>query len=186
MLSVWDYCHLDPSFVEEFEHLQEDLLEFHTTSPSTTNKDFFHQSSSSTPSTIPSSSSASKHTTTIPSNVENQIIVQNTTSQGIGLMTLSHCAEINDACRQSLESLDSVLLMIQDVKSAYFDVTGRTNSLVQKCETLLDQQVSFFNFFDCFNFNLILIFIFFNDFLLLLIAYITKYCRSITKDIKTL
>ena len=43
-------------------------------------------------------------------------------------------------CRDVLEELDSILAILEDVSSEYEDVTGRTNTLVMNCESVLEQQ----------------------------------------------
>jgi len=41
-----------------------------------------------------------------------------------------------------LQTLDSSLRLIADIDKDFADVTGRTNSLIQNCEDLLEQQHS--------------------------------------------
>jgi hypothetical protein len=50
-------------------------------------------------------------------------------------------AEAEVSGRQSLEMLDSLIQLLHQIRSSHDEVTGRTNSLVSKCESLLDQQV---------------------------------------------
>lgn len=50
-------------------------------------------------------------------------------------------SKAEESGRTTLESLDNVTRLIHQMRSAYDDVTGRTNTLVSKCESLLDQQV---------------------------------------------
>lgn len=114
MFSIWDHCHVDPTVVEEFEFLQNEL---NGSTARDNNQDTITNSID-----IPSSSSFNEKFS-----VDNKI--------------QSILCDTNDSCQAALELLDSVLLIVQDVKSAYFDVTGRTNSLIQKCEDLLEQQV---------------------------------------------
>lgn len=45
-----------------------------------------------------------------------------------------------------LNELDKSLKLLSEMASEYSDVTGRTNSLIQNCENLLEQQVSFIIF----------------------------------------
>ena len=118
MMSVWDYCNIDPLLVEQFEDLQRDLCEYQAP-----------QDTSTATTSAPSSSSAKVSS------------IYGSSANSVDKQVQSILYDTNESCRASLESLDSLLLMIQDVKSAFFDVTGRTNSLVHKCETLLDQQV---------------------------------------------
>lgn len=54
--------------------------------------------------------------------------------------------EAENACTNSLILLDNILTVLNDVSSAYSDVTGRTNNLMINCETLLEQQVSHISF----------------------------------------
>ena len=44
------------------------------------------------------------------------------------------------ACRESIDTLDSILNDLSKVSAAYSDVTGRTNNLMTNCENLLEQQ----------------------------------------------
>ncbi len=115
MFSIWDHCHVDPTVVEEFELLQSELN-------GRTARDNNQDTITTNSIDIPSSSSFNEKFS-----VDNKI--------------QSILCDTNDSCQAALELLDSVLLIVQDVKSAYFDVTGRTNSLIQKCEDLLEQQV---------------------------------------------
>lgn len=46
--------------------------------------------------------------------------------------------------REVLEQLDSLIQAVHSVRSSYDEVAARTNSLMSKCESLLDQQVQIF------------------------------------------
>lgn len=50
-------------------------------------------------------------------------------------------SQAEESGRVTLQNLDSVIQILHQMRSAYDDVTGRTNSLVSKCENLLEQQV---------------------------------------------
>jgi hypothetical protein len=52
--------------------------------------------------------------------------------------------DVEYSCRNSLELLDNILLVLTEVVDDYNDVTGRTNSLMMNCEKLLEQQVLLF------------------------------------------
>lgn len=52
-------------------------------------------------------------------------------------------SQAEESGRITLQNLDSVIQILNQMRSAYDDVTGRTNSLVSKCENLLEQQVEF-------------------------------------------
>jgi hypothetical protein len=49
-------------------------------------------------------------------------------------------SQAEESGRVTLQNLDSVIQILHQMRSAYDDVTGRTNSLVSKCENLLEQQ----------------------------------------------
>jgi hypothetical protein len=112
MISVWELCHVDPVVVEELDFIQEEW----------NGADTKHSHEILTE--VPSSSSAGFHS-----------------KEALDNKIQSLLCDTNESCKTALEVLDSVLIIVQDVKNAYFDVTGRTNSLIQKCEDLLDQQV---------------------------------------------
>eukprot|EP01041_Mallomonas_annulata_P006587 gene6587-13326_t len=50
--------------------------------------------------------------------------------------------EADSSCRIFISELDKVLSVLDDVATAYADVTGRTNNLMINCENLLEQQYS--------------------------------------------
>jgi hypothetical protein len=54
-------------------------------------------------------------------------------------------SQAEESGRITLQNLDSVIQILHQMRSAHDDVTGRTNSLVSKCESLLEQQVSPFH-----------------------------------------
>ncbi len=54
----------------------------------------------------------------------------------------SSLQEAELVCRESLESLDDIILILNGVGDAYAEVTGRTNNLMMNCERLLEQQVN--------------------------------------------
>lgn len=54
-------------------------------------------------------------------------------------------SQAEESGRITLQNLDSVIQILHQMRSAHDDVTGRTNSLVSKCESLLEQQVSLFH-----------------------------------------
>ena len=45
------------------------------------------------------------------------------------------------SCHNFLYKIDEVLQLLSELSASYFDVTGRTNILMQSCEELLEQQV---------------------------------------------
>ncbi len=50
-------------------------------------------------------------------------------------------SQAEESGRVTLQNLDSVIQILHQMRSAHDDVAGRTNSLVSKCENLLEQQV---------------------------------------------
>jgi hypothetical protein len=126
MFSVWEYCHVDPVLVEEFNDMQNEVNGWWTTDESVA------AASSS------SSSNTARAKGIDPSGEEESGQEKEQQKQG-GMQAL--LSETNESCRTALQLLDGGLLLVQDIKGAYFDVTGRTNTLIHKCEVLLDQQV---------------------------------------------
>ena len=49
--------------------------------------------------------------------------------------------EANESCSDALINLDSLLTTLNKIKNEYYAITGRTNMLMTKCESLLEQQV---------------------------------------------
>lgn len=47
---------------------------------------------------------------------------------------------VETACNSFISNLDDILGVLEQVEQAHSDVTGRTNSLMVNCETLLEQQ----------------------------------------------
>ena len=45
-------------------------------------------------------------------------------------------------CSLYLQDIDKVLSSLDDINNSYEEVTGRSNTLVDNCETLLEQQHS--------------------------------------------
>lgn len=50
-------------------------------------------------------------------------------------------AEAESSCHSFVEKIDEVLQTLSELSSSYTDVTSRTNTLMQSCEDLLEQQV---------------------------------------------
>lgn len=50
--------------------------------------------------------------------------------------------EANECCSEALINLDSLLTTLDEIKDEYYAITGRTNMLMSKCESLLEEQVS--------------------------------------------
>ena len=53
---------------------------------------------------------------------------------------LKYLEAAQQECSTSLEHLDTLLTTIHSMKQSYYDVTGRTNNLMAKCESLLEEQ----------------------------------------------
>lgn len=49
--------------------------------------------------------------------------------------------EANESCSEALMNLDSLLTILDEIKDEYYAITGRTNMLMSKCESLLEEQV---------------------------------------------
>jgi hypothetical protein len=118
--SAWDFCQVDPVVVSQLEELQNQLNH---------------------PSPAPPSSSSGNNTNVSAVSTDTQF---DAPSSGSINKLQSLLDESDDSCRKTLEYLDSVLTTVHNVKASYYDVTGRTNNLMAKCEALLDQQVTSF------------------------------------------
>lgn len=57
------------------------------------------------------------------------------------LFTQTELNALERTCGEFLQTLDTSLRLISDIDKDYHDVTGRTNTLIQNCEDLLEQQV---------------------------------------------
>ncbi len=127
--NIWDRCQIDGTltqYLDDFsklgtgENSKSASASFIETklSEATTNL------SSLSPTSFPSSSSSSSSTE---------------------IYQLQHSlSAAEQSGRHALQHLDELLQIIHQIRSAYDDVTGRTNSLMSKCESLLDQQVHLF------------------------------------------
>ncbi|RYG67513.1 hypothetical protein EON64_07265 [archaeon] len=109
-VNIWDYCKLDPGYVDELEKWQESW-----------NGEKKHKQQDKTA----PSSSASTH---VPPDTDHYQQLEQA------------LIDAESSCRTSLELLDNVLVTTEKVQTDFEDVTGRTNSLMAKCEALLDQQ----------------------------------------------
>eukprot|EP01039_Chlorochromonas_danica_P003267 gene3267-3580_t len=168
MPNFWDLCRLDPSFLDELEASQEGLNVNNNnnnnnkggnlllpSSPSSAlplsrqEEEKQHQQqqrqsmtglSSSTLSTASSSTIATNTTTnTITSPTIPSTTLEKMTKNNYHQLAQS-LEKAESSCRSSLEIVDQILLTVSQVSVAYDDVTGRTNNLMAKCESLLEQQ----------------------------------------------
>lgn len=119
-MNIWDLCQLDVETNQKLDELENETK----------------KNNLNTKIDVPSSSSSSTLTLA-------------TIGQEVGInQNILHLQQVltttDDSCRQSLRLLDTVLLTIHSIKEIYYDVTGRTNNLMAKCESLLEQQVSLY------------------------------------------
>ena len=54
----------------------------------------------------------------------------------------SALSAVESSCSSFINSLDEILGVLDEVGRAHSDVTGRTNVLMENCESLLEQQVT--------------------------------------------
>lgn len=111
--SVWEYCSLNPDLAVDVEEFQ---IKLNNRWSNKANQD---KNSLELASTSSSTLHDKRH-------------------------SMAHMQELLEACdhscRDSLESLDQLLTTIHGIKTSYYDVTSRTNSLMSKCESLLEEQ----------------------------------------------
>ena len=98
----------------------------------------------------------SKYESLISENSESTLTEFNDFAIGIDFSTSQSDYEIEvmktmltddeKCCREFIDKIDEVLLILSTLSTSYSDVTGRTNTLMRSCEDLLEQQV-------CLNFN---------------------------------
>lgn len=53
-------------------------------------------------------------------------------------------ADAESSCHSFVERIDEALQTLSELSTSYSDVTSRTNTLMQSCEDLLEQQVKHF------------------------------------------
>jgi uncharacterized protein YoxC len=111
--SLWEYCHVENDSSSALDELQSQL-------------------NSSTPADV-----ANPDMDGAEPEGEDETVVQN---QHTILKLQKYLEESQQSCNSALEYLDNLLTTIHSVKQSYYDVTGRTNSLMAKCENLLEEQ----------------------------------------------
>jgi uncharacterized protein YoxC len=111
--SLWEYCHVENDSSSALDELQSQL-------------------NSSTPADV-----ANPDMDGAELEGEDETVVQN---QHTILKLQKYLEESQQSCNSALEYLDNLLTTIHSVKQSYYDVTGRTNSLMAKCENLLEEQ----------------------------------------------
>lgn len=113
MIDNWEHCSLDDVQMNAILNYETNLLE----------------SNKEVETTIPNSSHAhSLGSSSSESDYEIQIMKEVLTQSEI-------------SCHEFLDKIDEVLQVLSNLSSSYFDVTGRTNTLMRSCEDLLEQQV---------------------------------------------
>jgi hypothetical protein len=125
-LSLWDYCNVDLEHATELEEFQNEL-----------NRPPQHPENrvAGNIPAIASSSSGKGTSSSLPES-----------SDQITLSSIQSYLEESDiSCSTAEELIDNLVNTVHNVKSSYYDVTGRTNSLMAKCESLLDEQHNLMN-----------------------------------------
>jgi hypothetical protein len=113
MKSVWDLCHLDSDTLAEVDKLQSSGL-------------------------ISSAARGNNEVTEV--GAEEATSPATYASNSIyGLQ--SSIVTTEQYCRESLQAVDDILNVLNEISNDFQDVTGRTNSLMMNCENLLEQQV---------------------------------------------
>jgi hypothetical protein len=125
-LSLWDYCNVDLEHATELEELQNELNR-----PPPPPENLLTGSMS-----VNASSGSEKMLSPTLAESSNQI-----TLSSIQL----YLEESDNFCATAEELIDSLVNTVHSVKNSYYDVTGRTNSLMAKCEFLLDEQHNLMN-----------------------------------------
>jgi len=120
MMDSWEYCTLDDVQLNEIAKLEAYLIREYDETPL---------------------SSSSK-----PSDNANQFIFTSENdddNDDIEVMK-NIISDAESSCHSFVERIDEALQSLSELSMSYSDVTSRTNTLMQSCEDLLEQQVRHF------------------------------------------
>lgn len=112
--TCWDHCNLDSAILEQVEKINE----FYSSHLNNGNNSDYNDETESAEQDGTSPRATAK------------------------INSLQSALQESEAvCRNSLDTIDSIILVLNGVGEAYGEVTGRTNNLMMNCERLLEQQV---------------------------------------------